>query len=1066
MVKITELLDTQNVKFKKTPKGLDVKYEWRVGKGRIFQGLMGQDFDGATREDMFDYYQISDVPQPMPEIFPLYTFVFWDEEDSSGISGKGDAAQAFTGAAACILDFVSTYSEGPFAFDFSAKESSRIRLYDTFSKALSKKLNIPFSVGSVPPENEDKLYVFWVNKKGDEVMAESRNIKETTDNIFEEAKKESLKKFGKVDYDYVLKMTHAIQEAEIKNNVSDVAVEAEPEVDFAELNDDAKEDQQDTKDEYVDEPWGAESTRIEDRKAKVKEATWKDLDEGDSVITKNNLRWEGQVIPKGSVGKILKVQISYGSNMDIYVIDFGGELGKFDFYPKDLRYLDKIVTNRKAKVKESRSVQDLLNSVLEYIQDNCSEMSPEEIHDEISTLKDYRALPPRTKERVDSFIDEMDDEFRYDESASSVDEDAPADYSAVPVSAAKGLNPADFNPETNLCLTNDVTTKASVEEPAVVEVEAVAVIEEAAKTSSTGDVFEWKANSTQRKATAWALVDDYVFEVMFTLLQDGYSTWPARWMDLKKAGITSVVRLSIDQLNNYNHDRPKISPDSLEMNPSLYDKVIKVVSDIVKDFHTKFNKNFYQCMITCGKDLKKVAFLTQLEKKGLPGLTFDEALSHSLTQNPETPAYKYFVFKNASGPKLKEMMAYGKMADLANSIFNANQMQYMTKAAGIARSGKAQTIQEIEKLLGPAPFAKGILQDLIFESKYKVTNANPLRENAEDDVYDTIANLLSDGWEKEKIVNYILGEESLMQSLKQQFPDVYGNLSNMDISAKIYQMVNSANPALEEDVTGNPAENPTTELTKDEIQALDACETLSEDEGGSDASTTSDAFAAAPFDAGHNWKKDAKAQGLAEAILGRLEQEWADRLVGAGLDYEGTIELFHYYLDNPEEIPEGYPSIDEMYPDADGVEEAVRNYMINESVNLKKNFKEAKVGTVVDKILDKAGGVLKEPLRYAGVVTRDDGTPFRSQREIYNTIYSRINQYGKEHPESKIRYDQASERIFGLSPEQARAIKIVVNTDEAAWNEAQQKGKNLSGKELVSFYYKILQSKVQREINR
>lgn len=36
-------------------------------------------------------------------------------------------------------------------------------------------------------------------------------------------------------------------------------------------------------------------------------------------------------------------------------------------------------------------------------------------------------------------------------------------------------------------------------------------------------------------------------------------------------------------------------------------------------------------------------------------------------------------------------------------------------------------------------------------------------------------------------------------------------------------------------------------------------------------------------------------------------QDWIDRLVGAGLDKPGTINLCYFYMYNPEEIPEGFP---------------------------------------------------------------------------------------------------------------------------------------------------------------
>jgi hypothetical protein len=278
MVKITELLDTQNVAFKKTQKGPDVKYTWDV-QGRTFEAVMGEDFDDASRETIEDFYGIVDVPPSMPELFPLYNFVFWDEEQSSAISGKGNAAQVFTGAAAVLLDFIATYSEGPFAFGFSAKEPSRMRLYDTFAKALSRKLNLLYSTGLVPPDDEDKLYLFWVTKKGDTVMTESRNIKrlslvkERTSKIFERAKILALRKYPKTDeryYPHALAIAKRMQEDLLDAALSDVVTEPEKVDSASKLNDTAKGKGEESKQATAEEPWGAESTRIE--KQKVKES--------------------------------------------------------------------------------------------------------------------------------------------------------------------------------------------------------------------------------------------------------------------------------------------------------------------------------------------------------------------------------------------------------------------------------------------------------------------------------------------------------------------------------------------------------------------------------------------------------------------------------------------------------------------------------------------------------------------------------------------------------------------------------------------------------------------------
>jgi hypothetical protein len=60
-----------------------------------------------------------------------------------------------------------------------------------------------------------------------------------------------------------------------------------------------------------------------------------------TVVAKNNIRFEGQTIPKGAKGKIVSTSMTMGGH-DVRTIDFGKKHGgKFDFYPKDMRYLKK-----------------------------------------------------------------------------------------------------------------------------------------------------------------------------------------------------------------------------------------------------------------------------------------------------------------------------------------------------------------------------------------------------------------------------------------------------------------------------------------------------------------------------------------------------------------------------------------------------------------------------------------------------------------------------------------------------------------------------------------------------
>lgn len=67
----------------------------------------------------------------------------------------------------------------------------------------------------------------------------------------------------------------------------------------------------------------------------------KELNEGDEVIAIRNIKFEGQIIPKGTEGKVLFKEYAFsGSGAYVFDIRFGN-LGRFDFYSETLRYIEK-----------------------------------------------------------------------------------------------------------------------------------------------------------------------------------------------------------------------------------------------------------------------------------------------------------------------------------------------------------------------------------------------------------------------------------------------------------------------------------------------------------------------------------------------------------------------------------------------------------------------------------------------------------------------------------------------------------------------------------------------------
>ena len=82
-------------------------------------------------------------------------FTYRGDKASTGITGTGNAAQVFSAVAKCIDMFLKKYK--PNQFWFSAKEPSRKKLYDKFSKLITRKYPYVLENKKV---FDDRVYIF------------------------------------------------------------------------------------------------------------------------------------------------------------------------------------------------------------------------------------------------------------------------------------------------------------------------------------------------------------------------------------------------------------------------------------------------------------------------------------------------------------------------------------------------------------------------------------------------------------------------------------------------------------------------------------------------------------------------------------------------------------------------------------------------------------------------------------------------------------------------------------------------------------------------------------------
>lgn len=745
--------------------------------------------------------------------------------------------------------------------------------------------------------------------------------------------------------------------------------------------------------------------------------------------------------------------------------------------------------------------------------------------------------------------------------------------------------------------------------------------------TSGGQVFEWRNNSNYRKAKAYGLLKDFMFEFTFQLVADGQSTWPNDWKELRNSGVTSTLRVSMDQLNNYDDARPRIAPDVLEIQPSLFPELNKLFKEVVKSYHSKFGKKHYQyaIMTVKEKNIRRMDFCKELLKSLPTGWSRDEDLENRMKTSPNRIVnLKYFLFKNSSGPKLKESTDPESKGDTDNplqEVLNANDLlvafpsqvvAYIRKAQQIANSGKISDVFGIEKILGAAPLSHDTLSDIIFSEDFRIEDtilreATQSTDNLSDDeqkYLDSAEELVRDGkvLSGKDILDILgpgaLGEDWLNEYFfdpelqmnppeapkeeineayeddvpfpgegydgvssddepleteapypgegrdfeeaapKRRFPDTSAGaveclLSMADTSIKANN-IRAAYPDPQVDgvweilfktpILGGDTKaivymagyrEPNGEIRRDNDfetgTELDE-ETSAAGMGFGGLNGLSDPF---PADAGHDWKKDAEAQGLTEnlgidntaarrqSLMLAMAEEGADEdkivtwmiaehqdLLQGGTVSESQLrtEAQRAVVTAEASIREAETSFKKLYRNSAKLAKALKEFegeitpeVVKKSASTvdltgempkgiakkqtmlntpKKKVQEARIGSAIDKIFQKAPKALSDTLAYVGIVTRDNGLPFTSKGEIVGTINNRVLQYSKDHPESRIRFDQKSGKILGLSKEQENALKAIVDADNSAWDQALSRGKNLNTDALVKLYQSLLQQKI------
>jgi len=139
---INEIFDTKvNLKQKTTIRGSS--YEFEVNKKKY-----NVDFDNLGFNSS--------------EVYVTFSMVYHPNRGrvyDTGIASSGDEFKVFSGVIQAFNEYLKTEIPDIISFEGDLEEPSRIKLYDKFSKVMSKRF--PYTLKNKKMQNYTVQYIFW-----------------------------------------------------------------------------------------------------------------------------------------------------------------------------------------------------------------------------------------------------------------------------------------------------------------------------------------------------------------------------------------------------------------------------------------------------------------------------------------------------------------------------------------------------------------------------------------------------------------------------------------------------------------------------------------------------------------------------------------------------------------------------------------------------------------------------------------------------------------------------------------------------------------------------------------
>jgi hypothetical protein len=166
------------------------------------------------------------------------------------------------------------------------------------------------------------------------------------------------------------------------------------------------------------------------------------------------------------------------------------------------------------------------------------------------------------------------------------------------------------------------------------------------------EYMDWKAKSNNRNATVRFLILDKMYQMEFTHAVEGTANWNYEWNPVTKQGITSVLLISVEQLNG-DYNNLKLSVNKTNLSLENKDALIKVMLKALEEYLDKYNKmKNFQYIFLQAESLPRYDFLKEFTPKlckKYSKLNHSEEVSKLISKS----TVRYFAIKNGSA-KLKE----------------------------------------------------------------------------------------------------------------------------------------------------------------------------------------------------------------------------------------------------------------------------------------------------------------------------------------------------------------------------------------------------------------------------